>query len=104
LLAIFSVSLPYPLQLINAQTSELNSVQSNESAATEWKVYANGRFGFSIEYPRSWIVEEKQNRFDRGFEVVIQSPQFPSKDGGFFFTTPERAPTDNITEFNESFP
>ena len=37
-----------------------------------YKVFSSDRLGMSFEYPSSWTIEEKENRFDSGLEVMVQ--------------------------------
>ena len=77
LFSITSVSVVYPLQSINGQTFESNSTQANTTTTgsqIQWANYTNDKFGFSVEYPQSWIIEERQNRFENTVETAIIAP------------------------------
>jgi PsbP-like protein len=95
-----SVSLVYPLQSTNAQTFNSSSTRANATTLEtqlQWAVYANDKFGFSVEYPLSWIISEKENRFESGADLTIESPEIGTPDyGQFTFVGPTPSPTNNI--------
>jgi hypothetical protein len=107
IISLFStalVSLDYPLQGTHGQTSSSNSTQLNTTSnitqlndtssesEIQWAVYANDNFGFSMEYPLSWIVSEKQNRFESGYDLTVEGPdRSDSNWGQFDFSGPEPA-------------
>jgi hypothetical protein len=77
LFSITSVSGVYPLQAINGQTFDSNSTQANTTTTgsqIQWANYTNDKFGFSVEHPLSWIIEERQNRFENTVETAIIAP------------------------------
>jgi PsbP-like protein len=99
LFTITSVSLILSLQTIYPQTSGTNSTRSTPAdSQIQWKVYVNDKFGFTVEYPQFWIIDEKQNRFEYRPELLISSPELSNPDyGQFGFTSAPPSPTDNIT-------
>jgi hypothetical protein len=100
LFSIISVSLVYPFQLIQAQILNSNSTQANTTTTNsqaQWKVYTNDKFGFSVEYPPSWIISEKQNRFESGVEAAIESPDLGGSNyGSFVLADASPSATSNI--------
>ena len=70
-----------------------------------WANYTNDKFGFSVEYPQSWIIREKQNRFETGAEATIESPDWAESRndknksiGTLDFIGAEPTPASNIEE------
>lgn len=55
----------------------LNSPSIVEGQITEWKTYSNSNYGFSVEYPSTWSVFEKSNRFEPGSFVNISDYSYP---------------------------
>ena len=49
----------------------LSSMQLSNAQQMEWKNYTNDRLQISFEYPSNWTIEEKENRFEEGPEVVV---------------------------------
>lgn len=41
------------------------------SSVTEWKTYQNELVGFSFDYPSSWDLNEKPNRFDSAADAEV---------------------------------
>jgi hypothetical protein len=39
----------------------------------EWKNFNSTRLGLSIDYPSTWNIQEKQNRFEEGSDLTIDS-------------------------------
>jgi hypothetical protein len=79
-----------PVSHISSSTKTLtpnpNSTQINSTtnSQTPWKVYTTNKFGFSIEYPQSWIISEKQNKYEIGVELTIESPDIWDPNNGRF--------------------
>jgi hypothetical protein len=98
LLTVISISIFFSLQTIYAQTPNPNSTQTNNTTnQIQWKVYTNNKFGFSIEYPQSWIVSEKQSRFEDRVELEIESPDISDPNSGAFnFVDASPTPISNI--------
>jgi hypothetical protein len=101
LFSITSVSVVYPLQSINGQTFESNSTQANTTTTgsqIQWANYTNDKFGFGVEYPQSWIIEERQNRFENTVETAIIAPGTKSDTnwGRFNFENASPSTTSNI--------
>jgi len=95
---VIPISIFFSLQTIYAQTSNPNSTQTNNTTnQTQWKVYTTNKFGFSIQYPQSWTISEKQNRFESGVELTIESPDISDPNrGAFNFVSSGPTPTNNI--------
>jgi hypothetical protein len=89
-----------PLQSIDAQTFETNSTQTNlttSSSLLQWAVYTNDEFGFSVEYPQSWVIEERENRFENTVDVGIIAPDdFDPNWGRFNLLYSSPSSTSNI--------
>lgn len=41
----------------------------------EWSNYKNANFGITFDYPSSWTISEKPNRFEQGPDLSIGSGQ-----------------------------
>jgi hypothetical protein len=69
----------------------------------EWKTYSNDKFGFSVEYPSNWIINEKTNRFEFGPALSIQSTEDPTSplSGKFDFVKDGQPPFNDITRLTE---
>jgi len=99
LLTVISISVFFALQTIYGQTASFNSTQINSTTSSQpqWKVYTNNKFGFSIEHPQSWLISEKQSRFESGVDLTIESPDISNPNhGAFTFSNAGPTPTNNI--------
>ncbi len=80
-------------------TSELSLSISGQQQNISWKTYSNDKFGFSVEYPSNWIIQEKTNRFEPGVSLTIKSNEDPTSSlyGQFIFTGSGPSPFSDIT-------
>ncbi len=61
-----SYILPYGFDFANASLEIGSSTDT-----TNYVPYSNSELGISFEYPSTWTLEEKQNRFDTGAEASL---------------------------------
>jgi hypothetical protein len=61
--------------LVNTQTTNSLPVntQTTNSLPITWSTYSNKKLGISFEYPSTWTVEEKTNRFDTFPDVLVSN-------------------------------
>lgn len=79
------------VQTIQGQP-DLNSTSS--MVDIQWNTYNSSKLGFSIEYPASWAVYEKQSRFEQGTDLRISSPILT--EGRFDVVVIDSPPTRNL--------
>jgi hypothetical protein len=79
-------------------TSDLSAPVSNDAINnTQWSTYNSSKLGFSIEYPSTWDVHEKQSRFEQGTDLTISSPDpFSPLGGQFDASVIGKSPTTNV--------
>lgn len=90
--------------MIYSQQPENNpSIVSNQIQNITWKTYSNSKFGFSVEYPSSWVIKEKTNRFEPGLDLEIKFNGDPSNSSYGKFTFNGGKPTliDDIATVTE---
>jgi hypothetical protein len=59
----------YKDQVLGAETSKVSGFFSGLLRKITWKKYKNDEYGFSIRYPRKWILEVRNTDSSRGFKV-----------------------------------
>jgi hypothetical protein len=100
---LFSYSQPTIAQKIgdNISISPTNGTTTIVKAKSQmqWSIYTNSKFGFSIEYPNTWKVQEKQNRFEKGSDLAIESNEsiFNPNNGKFTFSYVGKTPFNDVT-------
>lgn len=55
----------------SAAAQNTSSVEPDQTI--EWKKYNSTILGLSIDYPSTWNIQEKQNRFEEGIDLKIDS-------------------------------
>jgi hypothetical protein len=91
------------LTIYSQQPENNPSIVSNQIQNITWKTYSNSKFGFSIEYPLSWVIKEKTNRFEPGLDLEIKFSGDPSNSSYGKFTFNGGKPTliDDIATVTE---
>jgi hypothetical protein len=70
----FGVEAPYDIQeMIDCieKTNNGSDEISQPQSTIKYTPYTNERMGISLEYPSTWTLDEKENRFDTGAEATI---------------------------------
>ena len=88
---MYKLPLFYIFILIILAFSVVLHLQNVMAQSTEWSNYTNYNLGITFDYPSSWNVTEKTNRFEQGPDVSV---------GSGLHTYTYAAPTMNIQYFD----
>ena len=58
--------------LANAQTNSNTTISSPNTSVQQWKTYSDKNLGLSLQYPSTWEIKPKTNRFEGGPELKIE--------------------------------
>ena len=70
---IVSSAIPFSYAQLDEPVSAAENSTSESFATGNWTTFTSDVFGISFDYPSTWNVEEKGNRFDAGADVAVSN-------------------------------